>query len=216
MSYGIYIASIVASPATDDSRSIVRVLPYMKNTEDKNCPRWSYFFKDQVYVGSAGELVWVICDDEFSNGFILGPANYTCMPSDNFKDYSITDEFWTKISDTLISISSKSFSFNDLKVTFWNDRCIHFIEKSTGGSIIAYSSGTLYIMREAEFLIKIGNNTLKIDKNNISLSTGSDETSNSIAIQSSNVRLGMAPDKKALGTMGNKSNIAEASSFVWI
>ena len=216
MSYGIYIAKIVASPATSDNRSIVRVLPHMKNTQDKNCPRWSYFFKDQVYVGKTGELVWVICDDEFSNGFILGPANYACLPSDDFENFSITEDFWKKISDTLVSISSKSFVFSDLKVTFWNQHCIHFLEKSTGGSVIAYDTGTLYIMRENEFLIKIGNNFLKIDKNNISLSTGSDENDNSIALQSSKVRLGLAPDKNALGTMGNKANVSETSPYVLV
>ena len=216
MSYGIYVARIVATAATDDNRSIVRVLPHMQNTKDRDCPRWSYFFKDQVYVGEVGELVWVICDDEFSNGFILGPANYACMPDDNFKDFSVTDDFWQGINDTLVSISTKSFVFSDLRVTFWNNNSIHFIEKSTGGSIIAYDNGTLYIMRGDEFLVKIGENILRINSDGIGLSTGSSDSDRTIAIQSSNVRLGMSPDKQVLGTMGSKSDIAEASPNVWV
>lgn len=216
MEYGIYIAEILGSPTTDDCRCCVRILPQMSHTETKYCPCWSYFFKDKVFVGRNGEFVWVICDNEFSNGYILGPVNNSCLRTDDFSSSSVSSTFWKKISDVMVSLSTQSFNFSDLDVTFWNGKCIHFTERSTGGKVIAYDNGTLYIFRGDSFLVKIGENILRINSDSISMSTGSADSDRSIALQSGNVRLGMNPSKNILATMGVKSDVAETNNDVWV
>ena len=216
MDYGIYIAEIVATPALDDNRAIVRVLPYMKDAKDAECPRWSSFYRERVFAGKVGDLVWVVCDNEFSNGFILGAANYSCMPADTFEKYSITEDLWESLSETLVDTSAKGLNFTNLQVTYWNKHCVHFIERDGGGSIIAYDNGSMFIMRKDEFLVKIGRNMLRINKDSISLSTGEDESGGTVAIQSPDIRLGLSPSKNALGTMGTQADIAETSEYVWV
>ena len=66
MAYGLHLAKIYGYPEWSDydDRLFVQITPEMDNITT-NLPCWPYFFRDEQFVGKTGDLVWVICDDEF-------------------------------------------------------------------------------------------------------------------------------------------------------
>ena len=217
MSYGIYIAQVVGVANSGDDRLQVRVLPQMQNymtLPDDQCPKWSFFFRDEFYTGTgaANDYVWVICNDDFSVGYILGAANYTTYSSEStlYKQKSIPSDLTKAIKESIATLRGEQYSFRNLKVTFWNNDSIHFIERSTGGSIIAFRNGTLYIARPDEFAIVMGETKFTMSKQKgISLS------GTSIKLGSNDVFIGNKADGKILVTTGVTGNDARASDCAW-
>ena len=217
MSYGIYIAQVVGVANSGDDRLQVRVLPQMQNymtLPDDQCPKWSFFFRDEFYTGTgaANDYVWVICNDDFSVGYILGAANYTTYSSEStlYKQESIPSDLTKAIKESIATLRGEQYSFKNLKVTFWNNDSIHFIERSTGGSIIAFRNGTLYIARPDEFAIVMGETKFTMSKQKgISLS------GTSIKLGSNDVFIGNKADGKILVTTGVTGNDARASDCAW-
>lgn len=217
MSYGIYIAQVVGVANSGDDRLQVRVLPQMQNymtLPDDQCPKWSFFFRDEFYTGTgaANDYVWVICNDDFSVGYILGAANYTTYSSEStlYKQKSIPSDLTKTIKESIATLRGEQYSFKNLKVTFWNNDSIHFIERSTGGSIIAFRNGTLYIARPDEFAIVMGETKFTMSKQKgISLS------GTSIKLGSNDVFIGNKADGKILVTTGVTGNDARASDCAW-
>lgn len=217
MSYGIYIAQVVGVANSGDDRLQVRVLPQMQNymtLPDDQCPKWSFFFRDEFYTGTgaANDYVWVICNDNFSVGYILGAANYTTYSSEStlYKQKSIPSDLTKAIKESIATLRGEQYSFKNLKVTFWNNDSIHFIERSTGGSIIAFRNGTLYIARPDEFAIVMGETKFTMSKQKgISLS------GTSIKLGSNDVFIGNKADGKILVTTGVTGNDARASDCAW-
>ncbi len=217
MSYGIYIAQVVGVANSGDDRLQVRVLPQMQNymtLPDDQCPKWSFFFRDEFYTGTgaANDYVWVICNDDFSVGYILGAANYTTYSSEStlYKQKSIPSDLTKAIKESIATLRGEQYSFKNLKVTFWNNDSIHFIERSTGGSIIAFRNGTLYIARPDEFAIVMGETKFTMSKQKgISLS------GTSIKLGSNDVFIGNKADGKILVTTGVTGNDARASDCAW-
>ena len=217
MSYGIYIAQVVGVASSGDDRLQVRVLPQMQNymtLPDDQCPKWSFFFRDEFYTGTgaANDYVWVICNDDFSVGYILGAANYTTYSSEStlYKQKSIPSDLTKAIKESIATLRGEQYSFKNLKVTFWNNDSIHFIERSTGGSIIAFRNGTLYIARPDEFAIVMGETKFTMSKQKgISLS------GTSIKLGSNDVFIGNKADGKILVTTGVTGNDARASDCAW-
>ena len=217
MSYGIYIAQVVGVANSGDDRLQVRVLPQMQNymtLPDDQCPKWSFFFRDEFYTGTgaANDYVWVICNDDFSVGYILGAANYTTYSSEStlYKQKSIPSDLTKVIKESIATLRGEQYSFKNLKVTFWNNDSIHFIERSTGGSIIAFRNGTLYIARPDEFAIVMGETKFTMSKQKgISLS------GTSIKLGSNDVFIGNKADGKILVTTGVTGNDARASDCAW-
>ena len=217
MSYGIYIAQVVGVANSGDDRLQVRVLPQMQNymtLPDDQCPKWSFFFRDEFYTGTgaANDYVWVICNDDFSVGYILGAANYTTYSSEStlYKQRSIPSDLTKAIKESIATLRGEQYSFKNLKVTFWNNDSIHFIERSTGGSIIAFRNGTLYIARPDEFAIVMGETKFTMSKQKgISLS------GTSIKLGSNDVFIGNKADGKILVTTGVTGNDARASDCAW-
>ena len=217
MSYGIYIAQVVGVANSGDDRLQVRVLPQMQNymtLPDDQCPKWSFFFRDEFYTGTgaANDYVWVICNDDFSVGYILGAANYTTYSSEStlYKQKSIPSDLTKAIKESIATLRGEQYSFKNLKVTFWNNDSIHFIERSTGGSIIAFRNGTLYIARPDEFAIVMGETKFTMSKQKgISLS------GISIKLGSNDVFIGNKADGKILVTTGVTGNDARASDCAW-
>lgn len=176
---GLYIAKIVGTSSSDDSRLQVRVLPHMKDLEDMDCPKWPFFFKDELYTGRKNELVWCICDDHFNVGFVLGPANYYANYSSEYDSFtknkgtssaktvalsppqeSLLDAIWGNASRVgaieLGSVNnSKNFNMNNMKVTYWTSTCIHFVDRATGAFVIAYNTGTILKVHPEEFFCYI-------------------------------------------------------------
>ena len=217
MSYGIYIAQVVGVANSGDDRLQVRVLPQMQNymtLPDDQCPKWSFFFRDEFYTGTgaANDYVWVICNDDFSVGYILGAANYTTYSSEStlYKQKSIPSDLTKAIKESIATLRGEQYSFKNLKVTFWNNDSIHFIERSTGGSIIAFRNGTLYIARPDEFAIVMGETKFTMSKQKgISLS------GTSIKLGSNDVFIGNKADGKILVTTGVTGNDARVSDCAW-
>ena len=181
---------------------------------DDQCPKWSFFFREEFYTGTgaANDYVWVICNDDFSVGYILGAANYTTYSSEStlYKQKSIPSDLTKAIKESIATLRGEQYSFKNLKVTFWNNDSIHFIERSTGGSIIAFRNGTLYIARPDEFAIVMGETKFTMSKQKgISLS------GTSIKLGSNDVFIGNKADGKILVTTGVTGNDARASDCAW-
>ena len=217
MSYGIYIAQVVGVANSGDDRLQVRVLPQMQNymtLPDDQCPKWSFFFRDEFYTGTgaANDYVWVICNDDFSVGYILGAANYTTYSSEStlYKQKSIPSDLTKAIKESIATLRGEQYSFKNLKVTFWNNDSIHFIERSTGGSIIAFRNGTLYIARPDEFAIVMGETKFTMSKQK-----GMSLSGTSIKLGSNDVFIGNKADGKILVTTGVTGNDARASDCAW-
>ena len=103
-------------------------------------------------------------------GYIFGLANYntygdvtTESGTSIFKtsrdgiSLSIPEELRNTIMESSCKTLGTSLNLTDAKVTFWNDNCVHYVERSTGGFVIAFSNGTLYVFRTKEIILKIGN-----------------------------------------------------------
>lgn len=212
MNYVLKLAKIYKFPdwSDYDDRLFVQITPEMDDITE-NLPCWPYFFRDEQFKGNVGDLVWVICDDEYSVGYILGPANYFSYPEDEetYKQYSIQQELKTKVSDILVNLKLQQLNFFDIKVTFWNDTCIHFIERSTGGLIIAYSVGTIFVMRPTEFMVRFNENTAMVLN-----ADGFSVVGESIKLQSNDVELGKNPANRVVTTSGVEGSVNTVSDSV--
>lgn len=211
MSYGLHLAKIAGYPDWDqnDDRLFVQITPEMDNIT-KDLPCWPYFFRDEQFKGNVGELVWVICDDEFSVGYILGFANYFAYPEDktSFLNYSIKSDFKSKLSNMQVELKMETLNFVNMKVTYWDSNSVHFVERSTGGYIIAYQTGSIFIMRPSEFYVKIANSIIKLDATGVSM------VGNAVRIQSPDVELGENPQCRVLVTSGSDGSNAKVSDSV--
>ena len=233
MSSNLYLARVVGECCTflDDDKKIskidtrlqVKILPQMEDIADTECPKWPFFFKDEVFTGKADDLVWCISDDDFNIGYVLGPANYntycdedydtTNNPFNNDKIYlSFPGDLLNNISTSEFYPAQEGISFNNIKVTYWDKDCIHFVERSTGGSIIAYSSGSFLIMRPSRFMVHIGSqtkgSTFSIDSGGISLNGAS------LKLAGDYVGLGTNPTAGVLITNGKGGEGAIVSEAV--
>lgn len=217
MSYGIHIAQVVGVANSGDDRLQVRVLPQMQNymtLPDDQCPKWSFFFRDEFYTGTgaANDYVWVICSDDFTVGYILGTANYTTYSSEStlYKQKSIPSDLMKAVKESIATLRGEQYSFKNLKVTFWNNDSVHFIERDTGGSIVAFRNGTLYLARPDEFAIIMGETKFTMSKQKgISLS------GTSIKLGSNDVFVGNKTDGRILVTTGMTGDNARASDCAW-
>lgn len=203
--YGFHVAKVVGTATMTDNRLQVRVLPYMTDIEDSKCPCYPSFFKDSLYTGNIGDYVWVICDDEFSMGYVFGVANYNTYSDITVENgesvynksieginLSIPEELRSEISKQSSKVLSSSLSLLNTKVDYWDNDCIHYVERSNGGRVIAYRNGTMYIFRPSEMILKVGSNVIKIDTESISM------VSSDIKIQGDRVGLGKNPTAKVL------------------
>lgn len=208
MGYNLYLAEIVGVPTETDSRIQVRILPQMEELPSEMCPRWPCFFRDEGLTGASGDIVWALCDDEFSTGYILGLANYNTFVEDSYSNYSISPDLKQKGKDILLNLKAETLSYNNIKLDYWDSNCIHFVEKSTGGKIIVFSSGTIYVMRPKEFIVSIGDTKINVNASGISFS------GESIKLQSEYVGLGNSPKGNVLITNGVSADGASVSDFV--
>lgn len=223
--YGIYMARVVAGAVASDlfnkdtasdSRLTVRIIPHMKDVEDGLLPRYPFFFRDGMLSGEVDELVWVVCSDDFSVGYILGSANYNTYHDLGFNKFTDGEGEESQVSvggDLKRALRSSwvqrfgldSPDFANMKVTYWNDDCLHFINRENGGSYIMYSNGNMHIMEPNRFLVVVGASTISIDKDGIEIVNAS--TDGTIAVQANDVALGLAPQGKALATGGTGETV---------
>lgn len=211
MDYGLYLATVVDA-TTNDHRLGIKITPQMDSIDSSQCLRWPSFFKDEMTLAAVGDLVWVICNNDFSLGYVLGVASLNTYRGESFEEYSIPKDLKDKISENLQQIQLGAFTIANAKVEFWNETSIHFVERETGGKIIAFNNGTLYIFRPNEFIVKIGNddkNIIKLTKDGFSVFSAA-----GIKLGSDLVTLGNNPLGNVLVNTGNESSTAYTSKSV--
>ena len=207
MKYSIYLARIEGSASSTDTRLQVRVLPDMEDLSKDYLPMWPSFFRNELITGRPGSLVWVIANEEYTMGYVLGYANFYTW-KDDYKAASIPSDLFDKIDEGSIDLKGHILNYTDAQVVFWNENTLHFIERSTGTSIIAYRNGTIHSVGPLEILASVGESILKITGKEIVLS------SPSIRIEGE-VKLGTNPQGKVFVSSGSGGNNTVPSKGVW-
>ena len=82
------------------------------------------------------------------------------------------------------------------------------IEKNTGGFVIAYSNGTMYIMRSDVCLFYVGGTKIMLNSKGLSMS------SKEIKLQSESVMLGNNPVANVMITQSSTDTAPIASKYV--
>jgi|LSQX01.3.fsa_nt_gb hypothetical protein len=207
MQYSIYLARIEGVSSSTDSRLQVRILPDMEDLSRDYLPMWPSFFRNEMITGKPGALVWVIANKEYTMGYVLGYANFYTW-KDDYKDASIPSDLFDRIDDGAIDLRGKILNYSDTQVMFWNENTLHFIERSTGASIIAYRNGTIHSVEAGEIVAKVGQSILRITGEEIVLS------SPSVRIEGE-VKLGTNPQGQVFISSGPKGNNTVPSKDVW-
>lgn len=208
MSFSLYIAKIEATASAEDDRLQVRILPDMETLDKSYLPVWPYFFKHQLIAGKVGELVWCIANTEFTVGFILGFVNAYSWTGD-YSSSSIPTRLKEKFNDAHVELRGKLFSFKDIIVTFWDETSIHFIDRTNGAHIIAFTSGTCCIVRPDEIIMAVGaKSMINMSEKEITI------TADKIRL-SGEVRLGRSPQGSVLVTQGFLGANGLPAADVW-
>lgn len=208
LKYGLYMAEIVGVSAKDNTRLQVRVLPDMNGLIKDYLPIWPSFFKHQALTGKIGDLVWCVANEEFTTGYVLGYVNSFTWGG-TYKEDSLTKDFLDTLDDIHVELRGLVLNYRDIIVTYWDSSCIHFIERSTGGSISAFTSGTLSIVRPTEILQSVERGaSVRINKEEVVIS------GQTIRLDG-NVRLGTNPKGKVLVTQGSLGRNGQPSDEVW-
>lgn len=207
MKYSIYLARIEGPITNSDSRLMVRVLPEMEDINPDQLPRWPSFFRNELLTGKPGALVWVISNEEFTTGFVLGYANFYTW-RDDYGEASIPKDLYDALDNANINLKGKVMNFADSQVTFWNENTLHFVERSSGSSIVAYSNGTIHAIRPEVVEIIVGSSVLQIKEEEIIISA------KNVRIEGE-VKLGKNPQGKAFVSSGVSGQNAVASKDVW-
>lgn len=227
MGMNLYIGQCVGSNRTElsdskentnpiESRIKVRILPQMENIDDALCPYYPFFFKDKCVYANKGEYYWVISNEEFTCGYVLGLANYNQYnSSDDFykinsvqlsPNTDLMEIFQNSVKNIDISIPH---SLSNSNIEFWNDSSIHFVNKKTGEKTILFSNGNFYSFGAEEFTVKIGENILALNNNGIQFKNKSN-----IKLDCEQVLLGNNAVYNALMTNGSSSEGSIVSSHV--
>jgi hypothetical protein len=202
------IARIEYQGTTDDSRTTIRILPEMEDLrEEEYLPLWPSFFKDEVFVGKRGDLVWVICNSDFTTGFILGQAaEFTWTGS--YRNSSITDAKFERMSSIYVNAKGKVLNYVDLKITYWDAESLHMIERRTGSHIIVFTSGVIHSITPNDIFMSVGGSKFHMKENEVVIES---ETVRLVG----NIRLGNNLQGKVLVTQGSGSKNALVSGNVW-
>ena len=189
MNYGIYLAEVVGTALAGNTRLQVRVIPNMQDIPAEKCPVWPSFFKDKIFWLNAGSKVWVICNEEFTLGYILGEANETTLNigASAFEENSVSSNFLKDInkdSRSYFKSTKRDIIPTNSIVSYWDENCIHFVSKKDGSLTICYSNGSIFKVSKNSMYMSVGSNVLSIDESGIALKA------NRISLSSPDVQLG--------------------------
>lgn len=212
----IYLAKIEGTATPDDFRLTVRPLPNMVDILDKSSlPRFPFFFGNKAYTGKVGELVWILSNDEFTMGYVMGLISKFNW-DEKYEDQSITLEILEKIRDIYVDLKGIILPFSDLEVTYWDNTCIHAIDRRDGKTIIGYSTGSINIISATEVLFMVGNpsdskksSVIEMTSEKISIKA------ESIFINGSEVRLGRNEFGKVVVAQASDMSVTTASKGVY-
>lgn len=189
MNCEIYLAEVVGAATAGNTRLQVRVIPDMQDIPDEKCPAWPSFFKDKIFWLSVGSKVWVICNKEFTLGYILGEANETTLNVGQsvFEKNSISENFLEDINKdnkSYFKSTKKEIDPYNSVVTYWDKDCVHFINKSDGSLTVCYRNGSIFKASKSSMYMSVGSSVLNIDESGIALKA------DRISLTSPNVQLG--------------------------
>jgi hypothetical protein len=206
--YGIYIAEIAGVSAKDNTRLQVRILPGMETLPKEYLPIWPSFFKHQAITGKVGSLVWCIANEEYTVGYILGYVNSFTWAGTYAED-SLSKSLLDKLDSIHVNLRGTVLNYRDIIVTYWNDNCIHFVQRSDGSTIVAYTSGTLSVTRPTEILQSVQNGaSVRINRDEVVISAG-------VIRLAGKVRLGENPKGQVLVTQGGLGKNGLPADDVW-
>ena len=204
----IHIAQIEGVASEGNLRLQVRIMPHMQNLEKDYLPIWPFFFKHQALTGKQGDYVWVICNEEFTTGYVLGyAADFTWHG--NYEPSSIPEDTFEKIADAYLNVRGFLISFSNIIVTHWTEETIHFIDKEKGTAFVAFTNGTFHMIRSNEVFVTVkGKSTLLITEKEIALEA------EKIRLASDQVTLGNNPTGYVMVNPGRLGKTALPSKSV--
>ena len=211
----IYLAKIEGTATPDDFRLTVRILPDMRDILDAgDLPRFPFFFGNRAYTGKLSELVWVLSNDEFTMGYVMGGVSKYDW-NDDYAEQSITLDIFEKIRNIYVDLRGIILPFSDLEVTYWDNTCFHAIDRRDGKMIIGFSSGSINIISEDEVLFMVGtedskkNSVFRITNDSVSIKA------ESIYLNGENVYMGRNSYGKVVVTTGGDITTALAAKGVF-
>ena len=204
MNYAIYLAEVVGAAAAGNARLQVRVIPNMQDIPVEKCPVWPSFFKNEIFWLTAGSKVWVICNEEFTLGYILGEANETTLEvgPNAFKENSIAGDFLKDINKdnkSYFKSTKKDIDPVDSIITYWDEDCIHFVSKKDGSLTVCYSNGSIFKASKSSMYMSVGSSVLNIDESGIALKASR------ISLSSPDVQLGNSNQGYVMVSGGSSS-----------
>ncbi len=151
-----YLAIVEGTATEDDFRLTVRPLPQMKLIMDIGVlPRFPFFYGNKAYTGKIGELVWIVANSEFTMGYVMGLVSKYSW-EDDYSSQSVTKDTFEKIRNAYITLKDVIIPFSDLEVTYWDNTCIHAVDRRDGRLIIGFNSGSINIIGKDEVLLMVG------------------------------------------------------------
>ena len=131
----------------------------------------------------------MICNKEFTLGYILGEANETTLNIGQgvFEENSISENLLEDINkDNKSSFNSTTKEIDPYNsvVTYWDKDCAHFINKSDGSLTVCYRNGSIFKASKSSMYMSVGSSVLNIDESGIALKA------DRISLTSPNVQLG--------------------------
>ena len=204
MNCKVYLAEVVGTAIAGNTRLQVRVIPDMQDIPAEKCPVWPSFFKDKIFWFTAGSKVWVICNEEFTLGYVLGEANETTLNigSNVFKENSVSSNFLKDINKdnkSYFKSTKKDIDPVDSIITYWDEDCIHFVSKRDGSSTICYSNGSIFKASKSSMYMSVGSIVLNIDESGIALKASR------ISLSSPDVQLGNSNQGYVMVSGGSSS-----------
>lgn len=213
MDYGIYVARVVGNASQSDLRLRVRVLPHMEGIPLQDLPLWPPFYQGRALTGSShsgredGDLVWVIANNEFTTGYVLGAMNsYTHGSS--YKESSIPKELYTAAENAFLRINGQVVSLTNIEVTFWNGNSIHLVDRANGSHFIVFANGTIHCVQDSQIAFKVGDNIFNMNQDEIQM------TAKVIRLDGA-VRLGSIIKGKVMVTTGSDAKNSVPAEDVW-
>lgn len=210
-----YLAIVEGTATPDDFRLTVRPIPEMRNIMETGLlPRFPFFFGNKAYTGKLKELVWIVSNEEFTMGYVMGLVSKFNW-NDDYSEQSITLDTFEKIRNVYVELRGIVLPFSDLEITYWDNTCIHAVDRRDGKLLIGYSSGSINIISKDEILFMVGNS----DKQKNSIIHVTDDTislkAENIYINGEKVYLGRNSYGPVVVTHGNDINVAVAAKGVF-
>ena len=189
MNCEIYLAEVVGAATAGNTRLQIRVIPDMQDIPVGKCPVWPSFFKDKIFWLPVGSKVWVICNKEFTLGYILGEANETTLNTGLgvFEENSVSKNFLDDINKdnkSYFKSTKKEIDPYNSIITYWDEDCAHFVNKGDGSLTVCYRNGSVFKASKNSMYMAVGSSVLNIDESGIALKA------DRISLTSPDVKLG--------------------------